>query len=248
VSRDETDPNQACHDEGRQRRAAGRRAVRPRDAATLVLVRRDPDGRHRVLMGQRHASHKFMPNKFVFPGGRVDPADGRIEPVAGLRPAVMEKLCAGCPPTKARALAMAAIRETFEETGLLVGEAGAAPRRTRSEPWAKFMANGVVPRLDILDYVARAVTPPYRDRRFDARFFMADATHIQGDVHDTSGASGELLEIHWVPLDEAQKLDLPTITHVVIDEVARRLRQGDPSAGSVPFFITRHGKRREEAV
>ena len=231
------------------RRTKTGRAVRPRDAATLVLVRREQDGRAHVLMGQRHGGHRFMPNKFVFPGGRVDPGDSRVTPSAELRREVMEKLCHGgrCSPAKARALAMAAVRETFEETGLLVGDIG-TPSATRSRPWAAFMANGVVPRLDILDYVARAITPPYRDRRFDARFFLCDAEYIQGDVHDTTGASGELLQIHWVPLDEAKQLDLPSITHMVIEEVDRRLHEPGGRDRPVPFYLTRHGKRTVEAV
>lgn len=230
------------------RRTKTGRAVRPRDAATLVLVRRDENGKAHVLMGQRHGGHRFMPNKFVFPGGRVDVGDSRITPSHELRPEVMEKLCKGCSLAKARALALAAIRETFEETGLLVGDIGTPTRSTRSGPWMRFMSNGVVPRLDILDYVARAITPPYRDRRFDARFFMCDAAYIQGDVHDTTGASGELLQIHWVPLDEAKKLDLPSITHVVIEEVDRRLHEPGGSERPVPFYLTRHSKRVVETV
>ena len=108
------------------------RAVRPRDASTLIIVRRDGSA-PRVLMGQRHADHKFMPNKFVFPGGRVDPADSRIVPIVDLRAAVARRLMArmrGTPTERrARALAMAAIRETFEETGLVIGRPVAAPAR-----------------------------------------------------------------------------------------------------------------------
>ena len=221
------------------------RAPRPRDAATLILVRQQ-GSEPAVLMGQRHSNHKFMPNKFVFPGGAVDRADGWIAPAKGLRTPVERRLIAGCTEHRARALAMAAIRETFEETGLLVGQKRKGETAPRSASWKPFFDQDVVPRLDILDYVGRAITPPYRDRRFDARFFMADASHIQGDLHDTSAASGELLELHWVPLGDALNLDLPNITRLMISEVEQRLQQGSRKA--VPFVYFRNGQPQREHV
>lgn len=234
---------------GDEAERARRPAPRPRDAGTLVIVRRDGDV-PRILMGQRHAGHVFMPNKFVFPGGRVDYGDNRV-PVAGeLRPEVARRLCQGCTPTKARALALAAIRETFEEAGLLVGARAERSARTRSKVWRDFFVQGVMPRLDVLDFVARAITPPFRPRRFDARFFMVDASHIQGDLHDSPTGSGELLQLHWVPLDEARRLDLPAITHYVIEEVEARLRMGPEAAAArpVPFHHFRRGERLRELL
>jgi 8-oxo-dGTP pyrophosphatase MutT (NUDIX family) len=147
-------------------------ALRPKDAATLIIVRRETDG-PRVLMGKRHSGMAFQPNKFVFPGGRIDPGDERI------------KACIGTTPSRARGLALAAVRETFEETGVLLGERTAGVPRTRAPAWAKFFAHGIVPRLDTFDLVARAVTPPGRTRRFDARFFMVDGSAIAHTL-DTS--------------------------------------------------------------
>jgi 8-oxo-dGTP pyrophosphatase MutT (NUDIX family) len=210
------------------------RRIRPRDAATLILVRRDASG-VRVLMGQRHAGHVFMPNKFVFPGGRVDRADARVAPLTPLRPEVERRVAHGVGATRARALAMAAVRETFEETGLLVGEPTARPPRTRSRSWRPFLERGIVPSLETLDFVARAITPPGGPRRFDARFFMADASCVHGDAHDELAGSGELLDLHWVPLAEALALDLPEITHMVIGELEKRLGAPDPAAHPVPF-------------
>jgi 8-oxo-dGTP pyrophosphatase MutT (NUDIX family) len=138
---------------------------------------------------------------------------------------------------------MAAIRETFEETGLLVGRETPSPAKTRSRSWAAFLANGVTPSLEILDFVARAITPPCEPRRFDARFFMADAAHIHGDEHDQLEGSGELLELHWVPLADAKRLDLPCITSLVVDETAKRLAAGSGAAAMpVPFIRFRRGK------
>jgi 8-oxo-dGTP pyrophosphatase MutT (NUDIX family) len=218
------------------------RAVRPRDAATLIIVRKG--GREpRVLMGQRAASHKFMPHKFVFPGGRVDPGDSRIQPPYDLHPAVMQRLRRGCSETRARALALAAIRETYEETGLVIGEPHTPTIKSRSPHWADFLQHDVNPRLDVLHLVARAITPPYRNRRFDARFFMIDAEHIQGDVHERPQGSGELLDLHWVELSRAQHMDqLPHITRAVLQELERRLRDNVGPEVCGPFVYTRYGK------
>lgn len=230
---------------------SGGRAVRPRDAATLIIVRPatrkgdDPS----VLLGKRSASHKFMPNKFVFPGGKVDRADSRIRPPHDLHPDVMKRLTRGCSESRARALALAAIRETYEETGLVLGEPETPTLKTRSPAWAEFLAHDINPRLDILHYVARAITPPYRNRRFDARFFMVDARHIQGELHERPEGSGELLDLHWVPLSEAKEMaQLPHITRAVLVELQRRLAAGEGPGAAGPFVYTRHGKQVVDTI
>jgi 8-oxo-dGTP pyrophosphatase MutT (NUDIX family) len=220
-----------------------RRRNVPRDAAALVITRQGPREAS-VLLGQRHRGHAFMPNKFVFPGGRVDPGDARAPRAADLRPEVLRKLALGCSEARARALALAAIRETFEEAGLLVGLRTARAARTRARGWTRFLAHGVVPALDALEYVARAITPPGNARRFDTRFFWVDASH----AHDAAGAaltgSGELLDLRWVPLSATRALDLPEATQLVVAEVAKRLAAPDPRALPVPFArYTRGGVR-----
>ena len=221
---------------------SGGRAVRPRDAATLIIVRQD--GRHpRILMGRRAATHKFMPNKFVFPGGRVDVGDTRLRPPRDLHPAVMDRLRVDRSEPRARALGLAAIRETYEETGLILGETETPLMRSRSPHWREFLQHGINPRLDVLQLVARAITPPYRNRRFDARFFMADARHLQGEVHERPAGSGELLELHWVSLDRAMELELPHITRFVLGQVEQRLQRSQGPEAKGPFVYTRHGKQ-----
>jgi 8-oxo-dGTP pyrophosphatase MutT (NUDIX family) len=221
------------------------RRVLPRDAAALVITRggpREPS----VLLGQRHRGHAFMPNKFVFPGGRVDPSDARAPHLAALRPEVLRKLALGCTETRARALALAAIRETFEEAGLLVGRRAASVPRTRARSWAAFLAHGVVPALDALEYVARAITPPGNPRRFDTRFFWVDAAHVHAAGGAALTGSGELLDLRWVPLSETASLDLPEATQFVVAEVAKRVAAHDPHALPVPFArYTRGGVRVE---
>lgn len=217
---------------------APRRPPRPKDAATLVVVDRTK-GERLVLMGQRHGSTTFMPNKVVFPGGRVDACDYRIKPSKGLRAEVAAKLVHEGETTAPERFALAALRETFEETGFLIGEEWAGSVPTRSPAWRAFYEAGVAPRLDRLDFIARAITPPYRHKRFDARFFMVDASAIVKQV--ASPSPEELLDIHWVPLEKARTLDLPTITRRVLDEVERRLaRPHGPHP--IPFFKVIHGK------
>ena len=98
-----------------------KRVVLPRDAATLVLLRQ-VRGKTCVLMGLRHGKHKFMPDQWVFPGGRVDRADGYAHAATEMRPHVAKHLSTSASPHRARALAMTAVRETFEETGLILGK------------------------------------------------------------------------------------------------------------------------------
>jgi len=215
--------------------------LRPKDAATLVLVRHDADA-PRVLMGRRHGNMAFMANKYVFPGGRVDPCDARLKIGGELKPHIRQQLLREVSETRARALALTAIRETFEETGILLGERSTAVPRTRSA-WSRFLAHGVVPRLDRLDYIARAITPPNRPRRFDARFFMADAKAIacRLDAPHTE----ELLTPCWLTFAEARALDVPAITRAVLAEVEARLSDPDPQR-PIPFFRFVHGKSQVE--
>ena len=201
-----------------------------RDAATIVLVRGNgPDPQ--VLMGQRGAGAVFMPSKYVFPGGAVDAGDALVALGSALHPTCAARLAApGAPP--ASALAAAAIRELWEETGLALGH----PGQTALPPgWAGFAARGHVPDASALRFFFRAITPPGRSRRFDARFFLADAARLVGDPDDFSAASDELGHLHWLPLSKARDLDLPFITEVVLAEVAVLAgTEGPPPP--VPFF------------
>jgi 8-oxo-dGTP pyrophosphatase MutT (NUDIX family) len=205
----------------------------PRDAATIILVR-DPQEAPRILMGKRGSKAAFMPSKYVFPGGALDYEDAEV-PLA--RP--MSGLCAGrlaeqAGPVPAAAFAAAAIRELWEETGLLLGVPGAWPG-TPPAGWASFAATGHLPSPAALAYVFRAVTPKGRTRRFDARFFVADARHVAGDLDDFSRGEDELSDLAWLGLEQAAALDLPFITEVVLAEIAARLPDIGPPP-DVPFF------------
>lgn len=210
-----------------------RRAVRPRDAASLVLLRQSGP-RPEILLGQRSAGHAFMPNRFVFPGGAVDRSDARTAPATGLRPDVLHHLRRGCAESRARALAIAAIRETWEETGLVVG----APT-PRPPHWDAFASAGLGPALDGLDFFCRAITPPAQPIRFDARFFVIDADRATG----TLGGSGELKHLQWVALDAALDMPIPRITANVLQELRRHLEHDSPPR-RIPLFRTLYGRRQ----
>jgi 8-oxo-dGTP pyrophosphatase MutT (NUDIX family) len=207
------------------------RAVRPRDAATLIVLRRDAR-KPRLLMGRRHKGHSFMPGMWVFPGGRVDRADYRAPHAGDLPGETRRRLSQGATPVKARALALAAIRETFEEAGLLI--ARKAPSRPAAGPWREFLAQGAVADLSSLQMIARAVTPPQLPKRFDARFLLAPAESLIS--LDRQPDCGELDEIAWVDLDEALALELPGVTRFVLKEIAQRLENPERPALFMRFI------------
>ncbi|MDZ5696368.1 NUDIX hydrolase [Chelativorans sp. M5D2P16] len=225
---------------------AAARVLRPRDAATLILLDRCAGGL-RVLMGRRHMRHAFMPGRFVFPGGRTDPADSRIRVAHPLHPAEEAKLIGPgnrVTAARARALALSAVRETYEETGILIGHK--APFATRSPHWQGFAEHGIKPSLDGLRYIARAITPPGRVRRFDTRFFAIWREDVALELAE-GGPTDELEEIAWLTLDQARSADIPIITRTVLDDLQRRI-ETDPEltpGAPVPFYFVRasHAKR-----
>ena len=198
-------------------RVPGARAVRPKNAATVMIIRRDGP-KPRVLMGKRHGGHSFMPDRWVFPGGRIDRSDYRAPFSSDLRPEV-------------------AIRETWEEAGLLLAKP-AAPRPAAG-PWRTFVEQGALADLAALDVVARAITPPMVGKRFDTWFLLADAERLMS--LDRQPDCGELEEIAWVDFDEAQTLPLPSVTRMMIKESVERMK--DP-ARPKPFLRFRSGAMR----
>lgn len=219
-------------------------AMRPKDAASLILVRRADDG-PRVLMGRREPRHAFMPDVFVFPGGAVDRGDGYVTSSSELRAEVLKALVRDCTAHRARAIALAGIRETFEETGLLFGSPapGARPSRSSlmkssSDGWRGFLETGLVPELAPLEYVAHAVTPPGPPRRFHARFFIADAANASGELM----GNGELLDLGWYPLGDAFALPIAGVTRLVLKEVVLAL-DGAAAGDRIPLFTRRRGTR-----
>ncbi len=204
-----------------------------RDAATVIVLR-DAETRPRVLMGRRGRDAAFMPSKFVFPGGAVDAEDARVPLARQPEPGCAERLSAET-AVAAPAILAAATRELWEETGLLLGQPDArAAGLPALHGWRSYLGTGHLPDGAALEFVFRAITPPGRPRRFDARFLLARADGLASDPDDFSRAEDELSHLAWVPLDEARRLDLPFITEVVLAELLARL-EGRAHAG-VPFF------------
>lgn len=203
-----------------------------RNAATVIVLR-DRASDPRILMGQRGAKAVFMPNKFVFPGGAVDASDHAVPLASLVSDPCATRLEQDSTPGLGPALAAAAIRELFEETGLVLGAQG--DWQDPPVDWRDFAATGHLPHAAPLQFVFRALTPPGRPRRFDARFFLVDAEDLASDPDDFSAASDELSHLQWVNLGEVRRFDMPFITEVVLSEIAARTHDPAPPA-SVPFF------------
>ncbi len=196
-------------------------------------------------MGRRRADQVFLPKKYVFPGGRVERSDRFAPRADDLKPSELAKLMLemkGEPSLgRARALALAAVRETFEEAGLVIGVRDAPAPSDRAPPsWQAFLSHGFVPRLSSMVFFARAITPPGRPRRYDTRFFCVEASAIARRI---CTLDGELESLDWFSFDEARALDLPAITRVVIEDLADRIKTGaiDAPAAPVPFYFHRSG-------
>ena len=214
--------------------------IRPKDASTLIILDRE-HGQPRILMGRRHQNHRFMPGMFVFPGGRLDLSDRQVPFAKDLDPRVLSKLRFrsknGSSEARMRGLAICAIRETYEEAGLFLGVKG-TDRRLKGGDWEAFKEREIVPDLSPFRFIARAITPPGRTRRFDTRFFAVDACHIIDRLPEGTGPTGELEDLHWLTIDQAHKLKLPRITQEILTELDHRLAR-DPDFTPelpTPFF------------
>jgi 8-oxo-dGTP pyrophosphatase MutT (NUDIX family) len=224
---------------------------RPVDAATLILVDRS-GSIPKVLVGKRHDKVVFMPGKFVFPGGRVDKTDNRVPVAAPISKELEANLMKGSPKTplsRARALAIAAIREACEETGLCLGRAGAGVLSRLEGVWQPFSDAGLLPDPSGLFLIARAITPPGRVRRFDTRFFTADASAIAHRVEGVIHADAELVELVWVELGSKPLADLHPMTKNVLRELEQRLASGPLRHDApVPFFHFYGGKMHRDVL
>ncbi|GIK99288.1 MAG: DNA mismatch repair protein MutT [Alphaproteobacteria bacterium] len=208
--------------------------VRPVDAAGLVLIRAGRRGPE-VLLGRRHRRVAFLPDIYVFPGGRLDREDGRPsgfpEPAwPGLTPRLGGR-------RSPAAFLRAALRETLEETGLMVGLPAAAPPAPAAlpEPWRSFAERGLAPAFGALSYVGRAITPTTSHRRYHTRFFLADGGTAKGEL----GGSGELEDLRWFPVAETARLGLVDVTQVVLAEALRRWLQTIPADAPAPLLTYR---------
>ena len=212
--------------------------VKPRDSATLILIDR-AETVPKVLLGRRHHSHRFLPGKFVFPGGRIEPVDRLMATAAALHEHHVNKLMQRMRRpslAKAAAFAFAAVRETYEETGIMLGVHADGPTRVPPGPWQAFADAGIVPDLSAVHFVARAITPPGRPLRFDSRFFTADVSAIARRDDGFVAPDKELVELVWLPITQARQLDVPGITAVVLEELQERIAAGMVRDHPVPLY------------
>ena len=233
---------------GRGRKLTGDPAIR--DAASVALVR-DRHSNPRVLIGQRGTKAAFMPNRFVFPGGAIDPGDHSMI-LAGLPgPVCLNRLERRSAPISADRILLCAIREVWEETGLRLAERPERPLDAATVPdgWREFCAPGLLPSARGLVFFYRAITPPGRSRRFDARFLFGDVSTIPliGDPDDFGAASGELANLRWVGLADAEGHDIPTVTRIVLKELKKAIELDGPPR-NVPFRFEENGKSKLESL
>lgn len=219
-----------------------------RDAASVVLLR----NRHstpKILVGQRGKDAVFMPNKFVFPGGAVDQEDQNVRILHRPSPSCLEKLSKQVDKKITNMLLACAVREVWEETGLKLAHISNHSCVEIPKNWITFCKGGHHPSAKGMVFFYRAVTPPGRTKRFDARFFLADLDKVDlvGNPDDFSLASTELRHLQWIPLADASKLDLPSITQLVLATLSDVLKSND-SPSKVPFRHCLGGQRTIEWI
>jgi len=210
------------------------RAVKPVDAAGLVLIRASRNGEPEVLLGRRHRRAGFLPDIYVVPGGRVDPTDhARSGFAETLHPAVAAALASGGSRRPALAFPRAALRETHEETGLLVGEPGRPLDPPSQAIWQAYRDAGLAPHFTGIDFICRAITPVTSSRRYNTRFFLADGGHAAGNL----ASNGELEDLAWRPVSALGGLTIVDVTEYVLKEALRRWQarvDGGPATRAEP--------------
>jgi 8-oxo-dGTP pyrophosphatase MutT (NUDIX family) len=166
-------------------------------------------------MGRRSRRAAFVPDFFVFPGGRLDPDDYVVRPATPLDRAAVKRMGVRGNSALAEALAAAAVRETFEETGLLLSGSGDIGP-VASGKWMPWKTSGLAPQLDRLAYFGRAITSPISPIRFHARFFIVRAEALQGEL----AGSGELSELRFYPVtDVLAHMPVVDVTEFMLNRI-----------------------------
>ncbi len=207
-----------------------------RAAASLILVRGEGENLS-VLMGRRHATARFMPSIYVFPGGAIDSDDENVKPATELDSDITAGLKVFGNDRRAHALAIAAVRETYEETGLMLGSTGDLGN-TKSDSWSAWRRQAIAPDLARLHLVGRAITPVERPIRFNARFFYARGEPLYGEIQ----SNGELEAIGWKPLAEISQLPMADVQAFMLEHLQLRL-QGRLTRPGIPLFSHRNSRR-----
>lgn len=221
---------------------------KPLDAACLLLYRMDECNRDKttpnkvqVLLGRRPVNSSFMPDVFVFPGGGLEAPDGRISPATPLDDRFTARLAVANKPNRATALALAAVRETFEETGLMIATTGTTGE-TDHPSWQAFRAQNLGAHLASLSYIGRAITPASQPKRFHARFFGCNAANIEGLLDQPVRGNGELLDLDWFSLEATRALSMRSVTRFMLEQLIERLNSNNPDWIGDKIYTHRKGK------
>ncbi len=211
----------------------GKHRPRPKDAASILLIDRTSPV-PRVLVGKRSTRHVFMPDTYVFPGGRRDRQDNTARFASDFHPETQRQLSIHLgvsSPSRIRGLGICALRELFEETGICAG------------------GERFLPDLSVLRYVAHAVTPPREKRRYDTHFFACfmDELKVQPDqIRD----SDELTDLHFIQFAADLDIPMPHITKWILTDLYPIVTS--PTSlqfeGPVPFYRWRYGQHIREFI
>lgn len=213
-----------------------------RNAATIIVLRNSPTGAAEVLLLRRHGRSGFAADAWVFPGGVVDPGDGQLPASrwTGIDPVALSERFAA-PPQEVLAYHVAAVRETFEEAGLLLAHHADGSRPNLDDPHLLQLRRDLADRsvdvnfadwleqqdlvldLSTMTYVAWWLTPAAEPRRYDTRFFAARVPRGQTVDHDQL----EITDQRWMtPADALREhregrlqLIFPTIK--TLEDLAR---------------------------
>jgi 8-oxo-dGTP pyrophosphatase MutT (NUDIX family) len=208
--------------------------IRPRASASLIVIDRS-DAKPRFLLGRRHDAHAFMPGKYVFPGGKLERGDARL-PAVPLTDETARLLSRpNARLSSAHALAIAAVREAWEEAAISIAAGKTQPLTKSPLPFC--------PDLSALSYVARAITPPGFPRRYDTRFFAVFRDRVS-ENRKLDNPDAEMTNFGYFSEAETAGINLPSITRIILDHVCRRL-EADPLLElrqPLPTFRTRRAK------
>lgn len=192
-------------------------------------------------MGQRSPRNDFMPSVFVFPGGRVDRSDSYAPYGRDLSPRTERILEAAYSPRKARACVLASIRETWEETGLMMGRPEKWTKNINDPSWDAFRQAEIMPDMSGIEVFGRAVTPPHRHKRYDTWFFIQK---FDGDTQ-AIGDSGELSNVGWYDWDAIKSLEMQRATTMML-AVLKNYMKSDRPRDDVFYSHMKRGSYKQE--
>ncbi len=220
---------------GHPNKEPDQKPARPADAAILIAWRIGKGTEVEVLMGRRTSRASFLPSFYVFPGGRLDPLDYSVGVATTLNPALIRSMGVRGSGKMAQALAVAAVRETFEETGLILGAQGDVGDLAQID-WQPWRSRNLAPGLQQLHYFGRAITSPMSPLRFNARFFIVHADRLEGEI----AGSGELSELDFYNVNDVL-LNKPIVdvTEFMLQSLIRFAVEPEDFYSAAPVFSYR---------